>query len=399
MSQPRVYFYCCPEPNNLQDDIIILAEGLGELGIPYYASADYWRRSADEGDYLFRSTPGVRPDDCDIVVLPYTWFNWVLLGAPRPIRREVPEGLFKERRTYRTVYMDTNDGLRTVSWEPAFRQFDLILRTKYCRRAWSPGNLRPWVMGLSNRILRMTAGAPAFPDRSRKLLVNFGASHGFPHGARLRSHEKFEPAARRILEIDATRDDLSVPPADPYDRLMWEQTNHRHSRAYYERLKRSQGVSCFCGELIPPMPWRDPSELLVGGNKAKLKRAFFELLGRVDPRPERIVQWDSWRFWESLAAGCAVFNLDLERYGALLPVMPEKGRHYFGVDLDDPDPVIDAIAADPGSLGRVAAAGRAWAVAHYSPPAMARRFLAEAGFPLADAETLTQSRTQSPCSS
>ena len=102
MSQPRVYFYCCPEPNNLQDDIIILAEGLRELGIPYYSSADYWRQSPDGDDYLFRRTPEVLPDDCDVVVLPYTWFNWVLLGEPRPIRREVPEGLFKRGRRYRT---------------------------------------------------------------------------------------------------------------------------------------------------------------------------------------------------------------------------------------------------------------------------------------------------------
>jgi hypothetical protein len=383
MNEPRVFFYVCPEPNNLQDDIIILAEGLRALGLPYYASADYWRQSPEPGDFLFRRTSEVRPDDCDVVVLPYTWFNWVLLGAPAALRREVPEGLFRPGRRYRTVYMDTNDGLRTVSWEPGFRKFDVILRTKFLRRAWSPSNLRPWVLGLSDRMLRMTGGGAPFPNRRRALLVNFGASHAFPHGARVRSHERFDGPAGRVLEIDGTRDDLSVEPADAYDRLMWEQTNHRHCRAYYERLKGSQAVSCFCGELIPPMPWRDPAQFLVGGNRARLKRAWYEFLGRFDPRPERIVQWDSWRFWEALGAGCAAFNLDLERYGAILPVMPENGRHYFGVDLDRPEPVLERIAEDPGSLERVAAAGRTWALTHYSPPAMARRFLAEAGFPVA----------------
>ncbi len=379
MSGPRVYFYCCPEANNLQDDIIVLAEGLRELGIPYYASADYWRQSTEPDDYLFRHTPEVQPDDCDVVVLPYTWFNWVLLGAPRPIRREVPAGLFKAGRRYRTVYMDTNDGLKTVSWEPAFRPFDLILRTKYCRRAWCPSNLRPWVLGLSNRMLRMTAGAPPFAERRRALLVNFGASHGFPHGARVRAHERFDGPAARLFELDPTRDDLAVAPADPYDRLMWEQTNHRHARPYYERMKRSQAVSCFCGELIPPMPWRDPARYLAGGNKARLRRAWYELLAHFDPRPDRIVQWDSWRFWEALGAGCAAFNLDLERYGALLPVMPENGRHYFGINLERPGPLIERLAEDPGSLERAAAAGREWAIANYAPAPMARRFLAEAG--------------------
>jgi hypothetical protein len=328
----------------------------------------------------------VRPDDCDIVALPYTWFNWVVLKGPSPIRKPFPTGLFKPGRRYRTVYLDTSDGLRTVSWEPEFRNFDVILRTKYLRRAWCPGNLRPWVMGLSNRMLKMTAGALPFASRRRAILVNFGASHGYPHTARIRSNETFDPVVSRLFELDTTRDDLSVAPDDPYDRLMWEQTNHRHSRSYYERLGRSQAVSCFCGDLIPPMPWRNPAQYLVGGNKAKVKRALFDVLAHFDPRPERIVQWDSWRFWESLAAGCAVYNIDLERYGALLPVMPENGRHYFGVDLDNPGALIDRIADDPAIVGRVAAEGREWAMANYTPVAMARRFLAELGHPQAASE-------------
>lgn len=381
MSGPRIYFYCCPEADNLQDDIIILAEGLRELGIPYYSSENYWRRSPEPDDYLFRKTPEVAPDDCDVVVLPYTWYNWIMLRPTRTLRRKTPEGLFHRGRRYRTVYMDTNDGLRTVSWEPSFRQFDLILRSKFQRRAWSPSNLRPWVLGISNRIMRMTEGAPAFGARRRTLLVNFGASHAYPHGVRIRAHERFDPRIGRVLELDPTRDDLTVAPEDPYDRLMWDQTNHRHCRSYYERLKASQAVSCFCGDLLPPMPWGDPGAMLFGGNRARLMRAFYGALGVVDPRPERVSGWDSFRFWEAMCAGCATFNLDLERYGALLPVMPQKGVHYFGVDLSKPGEVIQQLADDPGRLESVAAAGRAWALAEYSPAATARRFLGEVGFP------------------
>ncbi|MBX3749533.1 MAG: hypothetical protein KF897_05555 [Opitutaceae bacterium] len=376
---PRIYFHCCPEPDNLQDDIIILAEGLQELGIPYFASHDYWRQSPAPGDYLFKATPEVSPDDCDVVVLPYTWFNWIRLGHP-VVRREFPPGLFKAGRQYRTVYMDTNDGHRTVSWEPAFRQFDLILRTKLNRRAWAPANLRPWTLGLSRRMLRMTAGGPPFAQRRQALLVNFGASHGYPHTARLRAEARFLPAVRGWFPPDATRDDLQVPPSDPYDRLMWEQTNHRHCQAYYERLKSTQACACFCGDLIPPLPWRDPGQYLVGGRKARVKFALFQALARLDPRPERIVQWDSWRFWEALAAGCLAFNLDLELYGASLPVMPAKDVHYLGVDLRHPARVRERWADDPAGLERIAAAGRAWALANYSPVAMASRFLAMLGF-------------------
>jgi hypothetical protein len=225
----------------------------------------------------------------------------------------------------------------------------------------------------------MTAAGKPFADRRRSILINFGASHSYPHGARVRSHEKFDPAISRIFELDSTRDDLSKAPTDPYDRTMWEQTNHRHCRAYYERLKASQAVSAFCGELIPPMPWRNPAGYLVGGNKAKILRFLYSTLGHVDPRPERIVQWDSWRFWEALAAGCACFHMDLDRYGALLPVMPVNGAHYFGVDMERPGDLIDRIAAEPGLVERVAEAGRKWATANYSPAGAARRFLAQLG--------------------
>lgn len=381
MKTPRIYFHCCPEPDNLQDDIIVLAEGLQALGVPYFSSCDYWRRSAAPGDYLFRASPGTTPDDCDIVVLPYTWFNWVKLGLPAPVRRPFPSGLFHPGRKYRTVYMDMNDGLRTVSWEEEFRQFDVILRTKFNGRMWNPPNLRPWAYGLSGRVLRMTRDAKDFGRRERQVLINFGASHSYPHTARLRAAERLDPLLARHFSVDRTLDDLSIPPGDPYDRLMWEQTNRRHSPAYYSRLGRSQLVSCFCGALIPPLPWKDPNQYLLGGNKARLKLGFFRLLQHLDPRPERIVQWDSYRFWETLAAGCVAIHLDLERYGARLPVMPANWVHYVGVNLDDPGPDVQRMIEDPHTLERIATAGRAWALEHYSPAATAARFLTEMGFP------------------
>ncbi len=376
---PRIYFYCCPEPDNLQDDIIILAEGLQELGIPYYASANYWLQSITPGDYLFKATPDVGPDDCDIVVFPYTWFNWVRLNHPT-VRRDFPPGLFKQGRRYRTVYMDTNDGHRTVSWESEFRKFDFIFRTKLNRRAWAPSNLHPWTLGLSNRMLNMTANAPAFSTRRPAVLVNFGASHHYPHTARQRADQSFSPVLNAWFQPDTTRDNLTVPPADAYDRLMWSQTNHRHSGAYYERLKTTQACACFCGDLIPPMPWRDPGRYLVGGQKAALKMQFWKTLARLDPRPDRIVQWDSWRFWESLSSGCLSFNLDLDLYGAQLPVMPVKDVHYIGVDLRHPHVVRERWHDDPAGIARIAAAGQAWAWKNYSPVPMASRFLKTLGF-------------------
>ena len=114
---------------------------------------------------------------------------------------------------------------------------------------------------------------------------------------------------------------------------------------------------------------------MVGGNKAKLKRAAFELLAKLDPRAPRSVQWDSFRAWEAWVAGCATLNIDLELYGASLPVMPENWKHYIGVDLRRPERAIERVRDEPAVIERVAKAGQEWALKHYSPRVMAQRML------------------------
>jgi hypothetical protein len=379
-ASPRVYFFCRNEPGNLQEDIIALAEGLLELGIPFYSNCDYWQQSLKADDYLLRHNPDVRHEDCDIVVLSYTWPFWVRMGTFDLFQKRLPEGLFRRGRKYITIFMDNHDGYRTVSWEPEYRQFDLILRSKFNPRAWHPENMRPWAYGLTNRVTKAAAGAYPFESRRRVILVNFGASHPYPHGVRELSRTRFEPKIEKYMSIDRTMDNLSEEPADPYEALMWRQTGGRFSRHYYERLKQSQAVACFCGNIIPPMPFRDPHRYLVGGNRAKLRRAFFEVLGLLDPRPPRSVGWDSFRFWEALAAGCAAINIDLEHYGVKLPVMPEKGRHYLGLNFARVSQFVEQLRQEPELLAAVAREGKRWAELHYSPKAVAQRLLRLCGY-------------------
>src|SRR4029077_8511261 len=57
MGLPRVYFFCSDQPGDLQEDVIALAEGFAELGIPFFANCNYWLQSTDPDAYLFRHTP------------------------------------------------------------------------------------------------------------------------------------------------------------------------------------------------------------------------------------------------------------------------------------------------------------------------------------------------------
>ena len=98
---------------------------------------------------------------------------------------------------------------------------------------------------------------------------------------------------------------------------------------------------------------------------------------------KRIIQWDSWRFWKSLAAGCVTFHVDFEKYGLHLPVMPENWRHYIGIDLDNVQEAVERIADEPEIVERISTEGRLWALEHYSPVPTALRFLGIVGQQLA----------------
>jgi len=375
---PKIYFFCSNEPGNLQEDVIAIAEGLSALGIKYYSNCDYWQQSPNPDDYLFRHDPAITPDECDVVVVSYTWPQWVRMRTFDMRRQPLPPGLFKRGRNYTAVYMDNHDGYRSISWEPEFRQFDLILRSKLNRMAWQPENFRPWAYGLTNRVTEATAGAPPFASRRHALLVNFGASHPYSYGARVLSRAIIEPKINRVLPIDRTTDNLTVEPSDAYDALMWRQTGGRFSRNYYERLKHSKAVAAFCGDIIPPAPFR-PERYLVGGGRARLRRMFFQLLGVLDSRPPRAVGADSFRFWEAMAGGCATLNIDLEHYGVELPVMPQSWTHYLGLDFAKVDDFLSRIIEEPETVEAVSVAGQAWVQEHYSPKAVASRFLEMVG--------------------
>ena len=45
----RVYFYVRNDEGCLQEDVITLAEGLRELGIPFYANCNYWQETTEPG--------------------------------------------------------------------------------------------------------------------------------------------------------------------------------------------------------------------------------------------------------------------------------------------------------------------------------------------------------------
>lgn len=357
-----VFFY--HKENTFSHLSICLAEGFKELGIPCYSNINYWEIEFDSKKYLFCHDPRVNPDDCSIVVLEKDSFY----------SDYYPQNLFHSDRKYITVYLDDMDGL--TIWNPELNNFDFRLKTHYNSKAEYPLNCKPWVFGLSNRILRATSDIYEFSARRKHLLVNFRVDHDrliyfncwmkinqglikfdnawviIERPLRQISSKQFLPLIQEIMPVDSTSDDFDNPPSDSYHYLQWLQTGKRHYPNYYQRLKESAACACFGGSISPSYVTGEP-----------------------------IVEWwDSWRFWESLAAGCVTFHVDFDKYGVKLPVMPENWRHYIGIDLDNMQDTVDRITDDPGILEKISREGRHWAIDNYGPVPTALRFLEMLGF-------------------
>src|SRR6202040_2467434 len=214
--------------------------------------------------------------------------------------------------------------------------------------------------GISRRIVKATQNALPFAERFRSILVNFGATHSYRHELRELFEQQIYPKLTPVLEIDRRTNSRNIPPSDPYHRFMWEQTAGRHYPDYYERLRTSQACSCVGGQLIPALP--DDWSVLhgSGGRRLKLRKLTYGLLSRFTKKAPRWNQWESWRWWESMAAGCACFMLDFEKYGVQLPIQPENWENYIGLLLNKLDPDIKRILHNPELLERVGDAGRSW---------------------------------------
>jgi glycosyltransferase involved in cell wall biosynthesis len=359
---PKIFFYCNPigppEEPYYQDLAICIAEGLRQLNIPFYSDRNYWQLSPETGEYLFKNDSTIEPDACSVVVLNHQWFR---------ADRKIPENLFHPDRQYVTVFLDGTDDVNpTYSFAPEFRQFDLILKTHYSNKSAYPSNFIPWAFGLSDRVLKQVVNVPDFASRDRHLLVNF-RDRGL-HSVRNVLPKQFFSPLEKVLPVNKNFEAYSSLPtdSDDYDILMWKQTGRRHYPNYYQRLLKSSACAAFGGYFLSPLP-RNPSSFTT--------RALRKAIAKLGLTTHRVLQWDSWRFWESMAAGCVAFNLDFDKYGLEIPVMPKNWRHYIGIDIDNLEEAIDTIATKPELLEVISAQGRKWAIENYAPTPVAQRFI------------------------
>lgn len=371
MAPLNIYCFAHPHGDVYHDDLVYVGEGLEELGHNLYGNRNLWLRTPNASDWLVTHDPAVDYRDCDVVIIAGQYVEYISESTFGVTKAELPSGLFEATRRFKTVLTDIGDGWRTQAWEPWARSLDIILRTKLnCRSAY-PANLKPWVLGVSQRVGIAAGQATPFQERARAVLDNFGFSHPYGHGVRKWARKNVYPGLRGQLAIQF-RHAPTVTAADgEWNALMNKQTKGKHNPAYYRDLRSYQVISCFCGDWYPSQP-ADAAVFSGGGGRVAIRRLLYGALDRLSGAIPRLIQWDSWRFWETLACGAVALHFDLAKGGVSLPVMPEPGVHYLACDEKGriPDEWLTSAA-----LERIAAQGTAWAKGNYSPLKAAERML------------------------
>ena len=148
--------------------------------------------------------------------------------------------------------------------------------------------------------------------------------------------------------------------------LFWEQTGRRHYPQYYRRLTSSRACFAFGGFFAPRFS-RNLDSLPL--------RIAYRVVQELGMRTRAVVQFDSWRFWESLAAGCLTLHVDFDAYGCRFPVQPVNWRHYVGFDFRHLSEDVRRLRDSRSQWEDIACAGQEWVLQNYSPKAVAERFL------------------------
>lgn len=305
---------------------LCLAEGLSALGIPVHANSCYSEPEAS--DYGFRAADLSAIQEASIVVVDLDQLDVQI--AKGTLQHSLPFA--------RYVLLSMNDNVASFTPPPEIPFFC----THENRYYELPGLRIPWGFGCSSRVIE--AVRPTGAPRTPRIVANFRPTHA--QSVRQALDLALVSPLKKSMQIDAA---LSDP--------------GRWGAAHFEKLRGS--IAC----------------LAYGGYFAQDLHKTPFLAGSLPPSPATfhrdtvVLRWDSWRFWESLAAGCATVHLDLNKYGCLLPEMPENGVHYIGIDLEDIPAAVAMLTGPRERLEAIGEQGRLWALQHYSPIAVARRFI------------------------
>jgi len=300
--------------NWLSHICLCLADGLNQLGIPVFSNIE----AQVMPSFKLGNIEGLIPDNAALVIV-----DW-------------QENEMKEKAALNfgchpgILFFSMSDIMSTLHGRILFGTHE----NKFLR---IEGKRFPWAFGVSSLMIEEYEKKKT-DKRYNIILRNFR-----PSGSQ---------SVRDSLDM------ILLPHIEKYFKVDW-----KIGSDHFERLCSYVGCLTYGGHFVLNTVRH---ELYADNPIAK----FFRFL-----REPVIIRWDSWRFWESLTCGCLTFHLDFDKYGFMLPVMPENWKHYIGLNLEDVKGDVERLMDERDKIPEIAENGRLWALAHYSPLATAKRFL------------------------
>lgn len=344
-------------------EIIAVAEGFRELGHYIFGNCNYWWEPETE-TYLIKED--LQNENYDIAIYDY---RYVTSFAHLLFREGYPN--FKKNK--RHILIDRNDWISPIWWRNKhYAIFDLICAGNLYQDEVYPDNIKPWAIGLTNRIIQQIDKYYNLDiEREKVVAYNFRVDHNMRGVilSDLQNSLHTYPAVERI-----TKGNLD----NPNDLHYYKASTRRHDPDYFNLLTRTSFFMAYGGlyEFKPRI--YQPYSLI---DKIRRKPAFWRYKKRKATKQDFsdlvfIFQQDSFRFFEVLYSGSIAIHIDLNHWKFLMPAMPISEREYIGIkDLKDNglEETIKSLSSE--KIAQISITGREWVYKHYSPKAQAERIL------------------------
>lgn len=344
-------------------EIIALSEGLIELGHDVSCNVNYWFQP-EYNSYLLKENS---KDDYEIAIYDFRYtrsFEHLLF------RKGYPN--FKKNAL--KILVDRNDWISPI-WKDnrQYQIFDLILAGHLLKNISYPANVRPWSIGLTNRI---THSIDKYFNKNEKSENIIGHNFRVAHNMREYVLKGIENNLKKYrLHSCFTNPENFKDLTDAY---YWKSSTGRHDPDYFKLLNSKLMFASFGGyyeykpiaytpytltDKIRRKPYFWYSKVLFKKNKSIAPAVF-------------VFQYDNFRFWEVLYSRACPVNLNFESWDFLMPVNPVEGKHYVGINKFDFYEFADRIEKMPlERIQEIGLKGRQWVNQNYSPVAQAKRLL------------------------
>ena len=323
-----------PTKANYQHSCVLIAEGLKQAGHEVQGNIDYFPDPS--GNYTICKAPEQTVAAAAAAAAAVA--DYVITSCP--------ENFVEEIRTLtsaktKLIIIDTKD-----EWiRPKSAQFLSVAHRYFMSTAaLITPKIKPWVFGITDRILYAAAAKRPWAERKPAIVWAHRVDNH-----QLRNLVK-DHYTRKNLQVATYLDNFAQPPSSPAAgpsspaaTHYWNQTGRRHSPNYFEFLANHR---------------------------------YLDAHGGYRQSQNRIVQWDSWKVWEGFVAGSLVITADLDYYNIRLPYPLIPFKHYIPVRYDQLDISYDRLFRLPDAeQERIAVEGHRFVLEHYTSKPLAAYLL------------------------